>query len=177
MRYAIEIWFPHSSTNVSLGSQSMSHSGLKSPRGSSSSAHGEAVQRRKIPHCHNIEARQGTFGFSAEFCLTNSQARVSLMLVSLPGSARGPEGDSDAPTVITELPRPPGKNSKHQSALIFAGSPVTSMQFQRDQNPSVREIQLEKQPFAHRRFPPLPFSFQRQVPSAIHSTKFFYLKE
>lgn len=82
------------------------------------------------------EARQGRFGFSAEFCLTNSEARVSLMLVSLPGSTQGPEGDSDAPIVITELPRPPGKNSKHQSALIFAGSPVTSMQFQRDQKES-----------------------------------------
>lgn len=57
------------------------------------------------------EAQQDRFGFSAEFCLTNSEAKVSLMLVSLLGSTQGPEGDSDALTVITELPSPPGKNS------------------------------------------------------------------
>lgn len=41
--------------------------------------------------------------------MTNSEAKVSLMLVSLLGSTQGPEGDSDALIVITELPRTPGK--------------------------------------------------------------------
>lgn len=114
--------------------------------------------------------QEGRFGFLAEFYLTNSEARVFLMLVSLLGSAQEPEGDSDAPIVITDLPRHPGKNSKHQSALIFAGSPVTFMQFQRNQqesfckgNPDLKSNHLLTEGFPHY---PSPFKYRFLLPYA-----------
>lgn len=109
MCYAIEIWFSRSSANVSLGSQvheplwaqESLRLQLQLTRGGNSG--------KEYSSSPQHEAQRGSFDFSAEFCLTNSEARVSLMLVALLGSTQGPEGDSDALAVITELPRPPGK--------------------------------------------------------------------
>lgn len=107
--YAIEIWFSHSSANVSLGSQ------VYEPRWAQESLRLQlqltsgGYSAKEYSSLPQQETQRGRFDSSAEFCLTNSEARVSLMLVSLLGSTQGPEGDSDALIVITELPRTPGK--------------------------------------------------------------------
>jgi len=109
MCYAIEIWFSRSSANVSLGSQ------VCEPRWAQESLRlqlqltGGGYSAKEYSSSPQLETQRGRFDFSADFCLTNSEARVRLMLVSPLGRTQGPEGDSDALIVITELPRPPGK--------------------------------------------------------------------
>lgn len=101
--YAIEIWFSHSSANVSLGSQVYEPCWAQVP-----------LKLQVQLTWGGYSAKEyssvwwGRFDFSAELSLTNSEARVSLILVSVLGSTQEPEGDSDTLTVIAELPRPPG---------------------------------------------------------------------
>lgn len=79
----------------------------------------------------------GRFDFSAEFCLTNPEARVFSDAGVTAGQyarARGRFRRTDCNYRTAKASR---KNSKHQAALIFAGSPVTSARFQRDQKKSL----------------------------------------
>lgn len=77
--------------------------------------------------------QRGRFDFSMEFCLTDPKSRVSLLLVAPPGSMWGAREGLRRTDCNYRAAKASRTNSIHQDALIFAGSPVTSVQFQRDQ--------------------------------------------